>query len=86
MRKLVLVALVLLVVVVGLPLIAGMGDMAPCPSCAATDGPLVLAMCLAIVAIVSLSIRFSSVRIRSRSGHFNLFLLARRVERPPQLV
>jgi hypothetical protein len=59
MKTVGILALVLLLVLVGLPLAMGMlmdGDMqSHCPACT-PDGPLALAMCLAILALFVLTI------------------------------
>ncbi len=51
MKTLLVLGLVLLLLVVGLPIAMGMGDMGPCPSCSAPDASVAVAMCLAILAI-----------------------------------
>jgi hypothetical protein len=59
MKTIGVLALVLLLVLVGLPLAVGMGmggDMqGHCPACT-PDGPLALAMCLAILALFALTV------------------------------
>lgn len=79
------VALVLLVLVVGLPLAMGMSEMAPCPSCTGLNTPVAVAMCLAIVSLFVLVVSSNSSRIASRQQVVRLRLLAEPPERPPRI-
>jgi hypothetical protein len=85
MRVFLLLALVLLLVVVGLPLAMGMGDMGACPACSAPDAPLAVAMCLAILSLGALLIRAtSSGRITLAKISAPRSLIQSRLDRPPQ--
>lgn len=62
MKALGIVGLVLLLLLVGLPVALGMsmdGDAAHCPACNNPDGPVALAMCLAILALFALIVPMS---------------------------
>lgn len=85
MKKAVVIALVLLVLVVGLPLGMGMSDMTPCPSCTGVDTPVALAMCLAIMSLFTLVVSSRSSLIASRREVVRLLLRSDPPERPPRL-
>lgn len=82
MKRLAFGMLVLLVVVVGLPFVAGMPMMANCPQCHLASAAM--GMCLAILALLSLAVPelFASVS-RRRMGVRRL-LLSAALERPPR--
>jgi|ERR687896_124248 hypothetical protein len=84
-KKAAVIALVLLVLVIGLPLAMGMSDMAPCPSCTGVGTPLAVAMCLAIMSFFVLVVSSSSVRISMRRQLVWLECLADPPERPPRI-
>jgi hypothetical protein len=84
MKKLAIIALVVLVLVVGLPLAMGMSDMAPCPNCTGINTPEAVTMCLAIVSLFVLIVSSYSSRIASGQQMVNLRLLADPPERPPR--
>ncbi len=84
MKTLLVLALVLLLLVVGLPLAMGMVDMGPCPACSAPDAPLAMTMCLGILTMgLFIALAFSG-RISPRDGRAPLFLALASLERPPQ--
>jgi hypothetical protein len=85
MRRLLLVAVVMVLVLTGLPLLVGMGGMATCPNC--PPALPAIGQCLAVLAgaAVVLALLLSG-RLRSRSHWHRSRLYARLVERPPQLV
>jgi hypothetical protein len=85
MKKAVVIALVLLVLLVGLPFAMGMSDMAPCPSCTKGDSPVAVAMCLAIVSLFVLVVSSSSSLITPRRQVVRLLLLADPLDRPPRV-
>jgi hypothetical protein len=85
MHKLLVLALVLLVLLVGLPVAMGMGDMAQCPSCTGNDSPAALAMCLAILSFFVLVASRHGSRVSPRRQVVRLLLLADPLDRPPQL-
>ncbi len=85
MKALFVVGLVLLLLVVGLPLGMGMGDMGACPACSAPDAPLAMAMCVAILSLggIFMMLAFSG-RISSRHHRTPRFLVLATLDRPPQ--
>lgn len=85
MRKIVLIAVVLLLVLAGLPVLA-MGAHAPdCPLCPGPDAPIGLALCAALLVAALVFVDLARQR-----HHGSLQLLARLpllttgIERPPQ--
>jgi hypothetical protein len=84
-KKLVVITLVLLILLVGLPLAMGMGDMAPCPSCTGIERPVAVAMCLAIVSLFVLIVSLGSSVIGSRRQVVRLRTFVDRLERPPRV-
>lgn len=85
MKTLLVVGLVLLLLILGLPLGMGMGDMGLCPACSAPDVLLVIAMCVAIVAVGGFSTTFAfSGRISLRNTRKRRFLALPGLDRPPQ--
>ncbi len=84
-KKASVIALVVLLLVVGLPLAMGMSGMAPCPSCTGVEPPVAVAMCLAIVSLLVLIVSLRSSRIASRPQLVRLLLLSDPPERPPQI-
>jgi len=85
MKKVAVIALVLLVLLVGLPLAMGMSAMAPCRSCTKGDAPVAVAMCLAIVSLFVLVVSSSSSFIAARRQMVRLLLFADPPERPPRV-
>lgn len=85
MRRVLFVALVVVVLVTGLPLLMGMGGMSGCADCG--PGLLLSMTCLATLAgaVVLLPALLSS-RLRRRDRSLRLALFAAVFERPPQLV
>lgn len=83
-KGLTVILLALVILLVGLPLAMGMGDMAPCPSC--TDGTAVgTAMCLAMLAFFVLVTSTKSRVIGSGDWRPRRLLLADVVYRPPRV-
>lgn len=85
MKKAAVIALVLLVLLVGLPFAMGMSEMPPCPSCTKGDAPVTVAMCLAIVSLFVLVVSSNSSGTASRRQVLRLLLLADPPERPPRV-
>lgn len=85
MRKVAVIALILIVLLVGLPLSMDMSDMAPCPSCRGSDAPVAVAMCLAILLFFVLLVSAHSSRVASRRQMVRFLLLADPPERPPRV-
>lgn len=85
MRRALFIALVIIVVVTGLPVLMSMGDMATCDYCA--PGVLLPLMCLAalVAAAVGLPALFRA-QIRLQERLLRLALVTSIFERPPQLV
>ncbi len=84
-KKAALIALVVLVLVVGLPFAMGMPDMASCPRCTGVDTPLAIAMCLAIVSLFVWVVPSRGTRIASRRALVRLLLFDDPPERPPRV-
>jgi hypothetical protein len=86
MKKALLVALIVIVVITGLPVLMGMGSMASCTDCG--PGLPGSAPCLAAVlaAGVLLLALMAGARVRKRGRSLPHWLLRRPFERPPQLV
>jgi hypothetical protein len=85
MKRLLLVAVVMILVLTGLPLLVGITGMATCPNC--PPSLPAAGQCLGILAGVAAAILLLvSRRLRSRSGWLPPWLYARLFERPPQLV
>lgn len=86
MRRVLFIALVVVVVVTGLPVFMGMGGMAFCADCG--PGVLVPMACWAILAAAGLAIPLLLARWATggRSSGLRSRLLADLLERPPQLV
>jgi hypothetical protein len=85
MKVLLVLGLVLLLILVGLPLAMGMGDMGSCPACSDPDAPFALAMCVAILALVALYAGSSaSGGVARRTPPLPRFLLVSGLDRPPQ--
>jgi hypothetical protein len=85
MKRLLVVAVVLILVLTGLPLLVGVGGMETCANCP----PAVLAagQCLGVLAgAAALLALLLSGRLRSRSSWLPPWLYVRLFERPPQLV
>ena len=76
-------ALVLLVLLVGLPMAMSMGPMPPCPKCNLSPGEA-WAMCLAVLSLISLVVPAPNRRVWAERSHLRLLLLAGRLERPPR--
>ena len=84
MKRALLIALVVIILVMGLPVLMSMGTMS-CDSCG--PGVLLPLMCLAAMAVTAVLLP-ALLRARLRlSGHtLRLALFASLFERPPQLV
>lgn len=85
MAKLVVVALVMLILLTGLPLALGMSAMPPCPSCPAPDAPIWFGACFAVLVWAILTILMRSLVISHVLAVLRPFLLATSLERPPRL-
>ena len=82
MKKALLIALVVVVVVTGVPLVVGMAGM-PCPDC----GPATLAgsPCAALLVAFGLFLAVASEMLRSRRGRSLGLVRMAVIERPPRL-
>ena len=84
MKRALLIALVIIVVVMGLPVLMGMGTMS-CDYC----GPGVLLPLLCLLALASTAVLLPALlraRLRPREHTLRLALFVSLFERPPQLV
>ena len=84
MKTLVILGLVVLILLIGLPLAMGMGDMASCPSCGPGDAPVAVAMCLAIVSLFVLNILVQSRSVASAEYGLRILLVGDPPEKPPR--
>jgi hypothetical protein len=84
MRRALVLALVLLILLAGLPLALGMGAMEPCPSCPAPDAPIWFGACFAILAWGLTTIVLRSIRVSPVVAALKPLLLAISLERPPR--
>ena len=85
MRRALFIALVIIVVVTGLPVLMSMGDMATCDFCA--PGVLLPLWCMtAVVAAAVVLPALLRARLRLQERRLRLALVASFLERPPQLV
>jgi hypothetical protein len=85
MKKGLIVALVLLILLTGLPLALGMSAMPVCPSCPAPDAPIWLGACFAILVWAVLTILARSFLLTHALSMLKPLLLASSLERPPRL-
>jgi hypothetical protein len=84
MKRLFVVALVMVLVLTGIPLLvgmAGMGGCANCPPALPAGG-----QCLGVLAGAAALALLLSGRVRSRSSRLRPWLFALPFDRPPQLV
>ncbi|MGH8974998.1 MAG: hypothetical protein ACRD0C_17570 [Acidimicrobiia bacterium] len=84
MKRGLVVAVVVILLLAGLPILVGMGGMTMCAEC---DLGIVGGLCLAVLAAaagVALSLLHGRVRLRCARVPVRLFALT--LERPPQLV
>jgi hypothetical protein len=86
-RRAVILLLLFLLLVAALPLGMGMTSMVDCPACAPTSPLAALGLCLAVLgAAVILAVALLGRRFYVNSLPMRGFLLAPRIDRPPQLV
>jgi hypothetical protein len=85
MRIAIAVALIALVLIVGLPLAMGMGDMGSCPSCGPGDAPVAAAMCLAVLSLFVLNVLFQSRSLAQTEKGMRVLLLGDPPDKPPRL-
>jgi hypothetical protein len=85
MTRVLIVALVLLILLTGLPLALGMSAMPPCPSCPAPDAPIWFGACFAILVWAVLMILVRSFLISHASAALKPLLFAKSLEHPPRL-
>jgi hypothetical protein len=84
-RRALLIAVVVLVLVTGLPVLMSMGDMAACDYCG--PGVLLAGMCLVALAAAAVAVpELLRARFRLLGRSMRLALFATLFERPPQLV
>lgn len=86
MKRLLVVAVVMILVLTGIPLLVGMGGMENCANCPPALLPAA-GQCLGVLAgAAAVFALLLSGRLRSRSGRMRPWLYALVFERPPQLV
>jgi hypothetical protein len=78
------IALIVLILITGLPLALGMGAMEPCPSCPAPHAPIWFGACFAILAWGLIAIGLRSIRVAATVAVLKPLLLAISLERPPR--
>lgn len=84
-KRFVLIALVVIIVLTGVPLLMAMPGMADCADCGI--GMLVTSTCLAVlVALTSLQIALAAARWKAAVLEIQGLLAACRLDRPPRLV
>jgi hypothetical protein len=85
-KRAILLLLLLLLLLAALPLGMGM-SMVDCPACAPTSPLAALGLCLAVLGVtVILAVALLGRGLYENSLSMRGFLLARRIDRPPQLV
>ncbi len=84
MRKVFVLALTLLILLVGLPLAMGMGDMSSCPTCGVGDAAVAIAMCLAVLSLFVLNISTTSRTIPGAHLRLRVLLVGDPPEKPPR--
>ena len=85
MRKVLVLALVLLILLTGLPFALGMSAMPACPSCPAPDAPIWFGACFAILVWAVFTILVRSFLISHALAALKSLLFAKPLERPPRL-
>jgi hypothetical protein len=85
MKKIMVLGLVLLILLIGLPLALGMGDMGPCPSCGPGDAPVTAAMCLAVLSLFVLNALFQGRSVVNIEKGLRALLVGDPPEKPPRL-
>jgi hypothetical protein len=86
MKVALVLALVLLVMLAGLPVAMGqVSHLGDCPACTSPNGPLVLGLCAAVLAIVAFTATMRSHPIGLRDRLTRNFLLTSSIFRPPRL-
>jgi hypothetical protein len=85
MAKLLVVAVVLLILLTGLPLALGMSAMPACPSCPAPDAPIWFGACFAILVWAFVTILIRSFLVPRALAALKPLLFATSLERPPRL-
>ncbi|MDQ3991947.1 MAG: hypothetical protein M3245_06545 [Actinomycetota bacterium] len=83
MKRALFLALVLLVLLVGLPIAAGMPAMMSCPQCHLTAGAAAM-MCLAVLSLFVLLAPTASSRLWRSDRVLRQLLLVPGLERPPR--
>jgi len=84
-QRLTIICLVMLLLLVGVPLAMGMGDMPTCPECSSAGALPLLGMCIAIVAaVVGLVAPQPRLRFRTAVSRPRRLYVAHRLERPPR--
>ena len=86
MKKALLIALVVIVVVTGLPVLMGMGGMSSCTDCGPGlpgSAPCLPAILSGMALVLAVMLRW---RVRHPSRSLPYWLLVNPFERPPQLV
>jgi hypothetical protein len=85
MKRLLVVALVMVLVLTGIPLLVGMAGMQGCANC--PPALLAAGQCLGVLAGAAAAFALLiSGRLRSRSSRLRPWLFALPFDRPPQLV
>jgi hypothetical protein len=87
MKRAVVILLVILLLATLLPVGMGMSSTVDCPACVTSSPMTALALCLAILAsVVTVVVRPLGCRMHLSSSRVPQLLLARSIDRPPQLV
>lgn len=87
MKHALVVLFVVLLILAALPVGMGMTGMADCPACAPTSSLAALGLCLVVLgAAVILAVALLRNRLYESSWRMPGLLLARGIDRPPQLV
>jgi hypothetical protein len=85
MKPVLVIALVLLIVLIGVPLAHGMPSMSACPACRSDAGATALGACLAILVLLTLAAPTLLTALRLRSSRVVPLLLASVPYRPPRV-
>lgn len=85
MKTALLIALILLLLIIGLPVAMGhMGNMGDCPACTSANAPFALGLCVGILSLVAFTVLLSSRRFMLHAAPTRRFLLATSIFRPPR--
>ncbi|MBA3430968.1 MAG: hypothetical protein H0U16_05745 [Actinobacteria bacterium] len=85
MKTVLVVALVVIILLSGLPVMVGMSDMTTCSSCPVPNSPILLGMCFGALAGLVFVLGLFMTRVSTASVAVPRVLLARRLDKPPRL-